>query len=267
MDKNEPILSVKGLKKIFPLLAGLFRHQVGEIRAVDGIDFTVARGEVLGMVGESGSGKSTAGRSAIRLIEPTEGEIYFEGKDLRRVGRKELKNLRKEIQMIFQDPYSSLNPRKTVGSSVGEALYYHKVANSRSEERERVAEIFKLIGLSPDVMNRYPHEFSGGQQQRICIGRAIALKPKLIVCDECVSALDVSVQAQILNLLNELKESMGLSYLFISHDLSVVRYLCDSVVVMYQGKVVERGDVEDVFNNPKEEYTQKLLSAIPKAKP
>jgi ABC-type oligopeptide transport system ATPase subunit len=264
---TKPLLEVKNLKKYFPVTAGVLRHKVGDIKAVDGINFSIYPGQVLGMVGESGSGKSTAARTAIRLIEPTAGEVLLDGEDLLALSQEELRTKRKDVQIVFQDPYSSLNPRKTIGDSIGEALVYHKLVRNRKEQSERVAEILTQIGLAPDVMNRYPHQFSGGQQQRICIGRAIAMKPRLIVCDEAVSALDVSVQAQILNLLSDLKETFGLSYLFISHDLSVVRYLCDHVAVMYKGKIVEQGAVERVYNFPKDPYTQTLLAAIPKRQP
>jgi ABC-type oligopeptide transport system ATPase subunit len=262
-----PILSVKGLKKYFPIYAGLFRKQVGSIKAVDGIDFSIPRGTVLGMVGESGCGKSTAARAVIRLIEPTAGEIKFLGQSFMDFTPSELKESRKDIQMIFQDPYASLNPRKPIWQSIGEALLYHRIVNTQSEQREAVAEVLKKIGLSVDVMDRYPHEFSGGQQQRICIGRAIALNPKLIICDEAVSALDVSIQAQIINLLMELKETMHLSYLFISHDLSVIRHLSDEVVVLNKGKIVESGSTEQIFNHPQNSYTQTLLASIPRLHP
>lgn len=264
---TETILEVKGLKKYFPIYSGLFRHKIGEIKAVDGIDFSVPKGSVLGMVGESGSGKSTAARAAIRLIEPTEGSITFMDQSMMKMSSHQLKELRKDIQMIFQDPYASLNPRKPIWQSIGEALLYHNIVKTETDQRIIVAEVLKKIGLSPDVMDRYPHEFSGGQQQRICIGRAIALNPKLIVCDEAVSALDVSIQAQILNLLMELKETMHLSYLFISHDLSVIRHVADETVVLYLGKIVERGPTEELFKHPQHPYTQTLLAAIPKIHP
>lgn len=267
MKNDKILLEVKGLKKYFPIFSGLFRRKMGEIKAVDGIDFALYFGHVLGMVGESGSGKSTSGRAAIRLIEPTEGEIYFRGENFLTLSGPQLKKARREIQIVFQDPYASLNPRKSIGYSIGEALLYHQLVANREEMRERVVEVLHKVGLSADAMDRYPHQFSGGQQQRICIGRAIALQPKLIVCDEAVSALDVSVQAQILNLLMELKETMHLSYLFISHDLSIVRHLCDEVAVMKEGKIVEYGDVDQVFHQPNHPYTQKLLASIPKERP
>jgi oligopeptide/dipeptide ABC transporter ATP-binding protein len=264
---SAPLLEVKGLKKYFPVTAGIFRREVASVKAVDGIDFTINPGEVLGLVGESGSGKSTTGRTAIRLLEPTAGEIHFMGQDLRSLNAAQLRDMRKHVQIVFQDPYASLNPRKTVGDSIGEALVYHGVVHSRREQMERVAEILERIGLHPDAIGRYPHQFSGGQQQRICIGRAIALNPRLIVLDEALSALDVSVQAQIMNLLIELQQTMGLTYLFISHDLSIVRHICDRVIVLYLGKVMETAATEDLFNDPKHPYTQALLSAIPKRHP
>lgn len=259
-----PLLEVKNLKKYFPITQGLFRHEVGAIKAVDGLDFTLFKGKVLGMVGESGSGKSTAARASVRLIEPTEGQITFLGQDLQKFTAEELRLVRKEIQIVFQDPFSSMNPRHSVGEGIGEALFYHKLVKTKKEQREYVAEILKQVGLSPDVMYRYPHQFSGGQLQRICIGRAIALKPKLIICDEAVSSLDISIQAQILNLLYELQEKYDLSYLFISHDLSVVHHISDWVIVLHKGKMVESASVEELFNNPKQPYTKTLLSSIPK---
>jgi ABC-type oligopeptide transport system ATPase subunit len=261
------LLEVRSLKKYFPIMAGLFRKQVGVIKAVDGIDFTIHSGQVLGMVGESGCGKSTAARTAIRLLEPTAGESLFEGRSLFSVSIQELKAMRKEIQMVFQDPYASLNPRKNIRENMGEALLYYGIVSSREEQAEHVADTLRQVGLSPDVMTRYPHEFSGGQQQRICIGRAIALRPKLLVCDEAVSALDVSIQAQILNLLLELKEALHLSYLFISHDLSVIRHISDEVVVLYAGKVVEARSADEIFEDPRHPYTQALLAAIPRLRP
>ncbi len=262
-----PLLEVKGLKKYFPVVSGLFREQTGTVKAVDGIDFCIQPGSVLGMVGESGCGKSTAARASIRLIEPTAGEITFMGNSLLALDANALKKIRKEIQMVFQDPYASLNPRKTVRESIGEALLYHGVVSGKIEQYEHVANVLERVGLSPDFMNRYPHEFSGGQQQRICIGRAIALNPRLIVCDEAVSALDVSIQAQILNLLMELKETLQLSYLFISHNLSVIRHIADDVAVLYAGKIVENRKSEELFAQPEHPYTRALLAAIPQLYP
>lgn len=258
-----PLLTVNNLKKYFPVSEGILRRKVADVKAVDGVSFSVEQGEVVGVVGESGSGKSTVGRSAIRLIEPTAGEITYNGKDLLAMDHRALMHVRREIQMVFQDPYASLNPRRSVGDSIGEALTYHRIVKNHREKVDRVAEVLELVGLSPEVMVRYPHEFSGGQQQRICIGRAIAVDPKLIICDEAVSALDISVQAQILNLFIELKKKLGLSYLFISHDLSVVRHVCDRVIVMYLGKVMESATTDELFSNPKHPYTRALLSAIP----
>ena len=263
---EKPLLEVKGLKKYFPITQGLFRKEIGMIKAVDGIDFSIFPSQVLGMVGESGSGKSTAARTAIRLTEPTGGISLFEGESLFDLSKKQLKPLRKEIQIVFQDPYASLNPRKSVRENMGEALFYHGIARNQNEQTEIVAATLKQVGLPEDAMYRYPHQFSGGQQQRICIGRALALKPKLIVCDEAVSALDVSIQAQILNLLIDLKETYHLSYLFISHDLSVIRHLSDQVAVLYQGKIVEYRPCEEIFENPTHLYTQTLLAAIPKVR-
>jgi len=264
---SEPILKVRGLKKHFSIYSGLFKRCVGKVSAVDGVDFDLFPQEVLGVVGESGCGKSTIARVVLRLLEPTAGEITFLGKDFRALNSTQLRETRKQMQIVFQDPYASLNPRRTIGDSIGEALVYHQQVRDNTDERAKVAAILERIGLSPDMMHRYPHQFSGGQQQRICIGRAIALEPRLIVCDEAVSALDVSVQAQILNLLDDLKGSMNLSYLFISHDLSVIRHISDRVIVLYLGKVMELASVDELFNHPKHPYTQFLLSAIPSMHP
>jgi ABC-type oligopeptide transport system ATPase subunit len=264
---THPLFEVKNLKKYFPVVAGIFRHKIGDIKAVDGIDFTIHKGEVFGIVGESGSGKSTAARAAIRLIEPTAGEVYFEGQNFLELSKEQLKLKRKDIQIVFQDPYASLNPRKTISENIGEALKYHGFVKNQSELEARVAEVMIQTGSQPEVMHRYPHEFSGGQQQRICIARAIAMNPKLVVCDEALSSLDISVQAQILNLLMDLKARYHLSYLFISHDLSVVRHISDKVAVMNRGRIVESGLTEEVYNNPQNPYTQALLAAIPKTEP
>lgn len=263
MKHSEPLLKVSGLTKFFPVTAGLFRREIGRVRALEDVDFSLDKGETLGVVGESGSGKSTLARVSIRLIEPTAGSIFFEGEDWRALTPAELKLRRPHVQPIFQDPYSSLNPRKTVGDSMGEPLRYHGRVRSKEEEIAVVTTLLEHVGLSRETLWRYPHQLSGGQQQRICIGRALALRPKLIVCDEAVSALDVSVQAQILNLLVELKNEHGLSYLFISHDLSVIRYMSDKVLVLYLGKIMESASAAELFRNPKHPYTQALLASEP----
>lgn len=255
------VLEVKGLKKYFPIHNGVFQKEINLIKAVDDVSFAVSQGEILGVVGESGSGKSTLAKTAIALLKPTYGEILFMGEKIDYRSNK-LRSLRKDVQMVFQDPYSSLNPRKTIQISLTEALYYHGIVKDKQELTKRALEILDLIGLPKDSLDRYPHEFSGGQQQRICIGRAIALKPKLIVCDEAVSALDVSVQAQILNLLYNLKKELDLSYLFISHDLNVVRHFCDRILVMHFGRVVEEGNAKELFNDPKNSYTQALFASL-----
>lgn len=264
---SDELLTVKGLKLYFPVLAGIFRHTVGYVKAVDGVDFVLRRGQTLGLVGESGSGKSSIARAILRLVEPTAGEISYAGTDLRALSKQELRLLRPKLQIVFQDPLAALNPRKTIGQTLGEPLSYYRRVASYEEEIGAVAELLTLVGLSPELMTRYPHQLSGGQQQRICIGRAIALNPEMIICDEAVSALDVSIQAQVLNLLLELHDRLQLSYIFISHDLSIVRYMSDSIVVLYLGKVMESGHTETVFKQPKHPYTQALLSAIPKSHP
>ncbi|MEW6296803.1 MAG: dipeptide ABC transporter ATP-binding protein [Thermodesulfobacteriota bacterium] len=257
-----PLLEVRGLKKYFPVRSGLFSRVAAWVRAVDDVSFDVYPGETLGLVGESGCGKTTVGRSVLRLIEPSDGEVRFAGADVRQMDGKQLRWLRRHMQIIFQDPYSSLNPRMTVGTIIGEALYVHGLARGRELDR-RVQELLAHVGLSPSYRSRYPHEFSGGQRQRIGIARALALNPRFIVCDEPVSALDVSIQAQILNLLQDLQTELGLSYLFISHDLNVVEHIADRVAVMYLGKLVETAPVDELFRNPLHPYTQALMSANP----
>ena len=259
---NQILIEVRNLTKHFPIGAGLFGAGGDFVRAVDGVSLTIRRGETFGLVGESGCGKTTTGRCILRLIEPTSGEVRFQGQDLLTVGSDDLRRLRRDMQIIFQDPYSSLNPRMTVGQIVEEPLTIHRIAE-RGERRARVGELLKLVGLEPEHSGRYPHEFSGGQRQRIGIARALALNPKFIVCDEPVSALDVSVQAQVVNLLQDLQEQLGLTYLFISHGLSVVEHISNRVGIMYLGKLVEVATSEEIFHNPLHPYTLALLSAIP----
>ena len=258
----EPLLQVEGLQKYFPIKKGLMSRTVGHVKAVDGVSFTIQPGEVLGLVGESGCGKTTTGRCILRLIEPTAGSVKFAGREVTTLGKRELRSLRREMQIVFQDPYSSLNPRLTVGSMLTEALTLHQLARGQAA-RDRVAELLRLVGLHPDHARRYPHEFSGGQRQRIGVARALAVSPRLIVADEPVSALDVSIQAQIINLLRELQRKMGLTYLFVSHDLSVVEHISNRVAVMYLGKIVELADTETLYRKPRHPYTVSLLSAIP----
>jgi len=261
-NNNDQLIEVKSLRKFFPVKKGFFSRIHGYVKAVDDISFKISRKSTIGLVGESGCGKTTAGRTILRLLEPTSGEVMFENKPVFNLKGKELKSIRKEMQIIFQDPFSSLNPRMTIGSIISEGLLIHKTADRRTRI-DKAKELLKIVGLSPDYYNRYPHEFSGGQRQRIGIARAIALNPKFIVCDEPVSALDVSVQAQIINLLKELQSEFAISYLFISHDLSVVRYMSDYVFIMYLGRIVEHGLCEEIFHNPLHPYTQALISAIP----
>jgi len=261
---GNPLLEVSGLKMHFPITKGIiFQRQVGAIKAVDGIDFTMYKGETLGLVGESGCGKSTTGRAILQLYRPTEGNVVFEGKDLTKTKGEDLRKMRRRMQMIFQDPYASLNPRMTVGSIIGEPLEVHGIGSTKRERQERVQELLKTVGLNPYFVNRYPHEFSGGQRQRIGVARALAVNPAFIVCDEPISALDVSIQAQIINLLEDLQDNLELTYLFIAHDLSVVRHISDRIAVMYLGKIVELATRDELYANPMHPYTQALLSAVP----
>jgi oligopeptide transport system ATP-binding protein len=263
---QQPLLQVTDLHKHFPIREGLLiERKVGDVKAVNGVSFEIAQGETLGLVGESGSGKSTTGYCILQLLKPTSGSIKFEGTELVGLGREQMRRMRREMQIIFQDPYSSLDPRMTVGDIVGEPLVVHGIGN-RKERALRIRELLDLVGFNPSFTNRYPHEFSGGQRQRIGIARALALSPKLIVCDEPVSALDVSIQAQILNLLKDLQENLrdlGLTYLFIAHDLAVVRAMSDRIAVMNRGEIVEMGPAEQVYTNPQNDYTKALLSAVP----
>lgn len=261
MSRKE-ILKVENLKQYFPIKGGIFGRTVNHVKAVDDISFTVYEGETVGIVGESGCGKSTTGRSILRLDEPTEGKVEFDGVDLLSLNKKQLRKIRKDIQIIFQDPYASLNPRKTVRQTLTEAMLIQNVV-PKSEIDDRVYELMEKVGLQPFQADRFPHEFSGGQRQRIGIARALSVNPKLIICDEAVSALDVSIQAQVLNLLKQFQRELGLTYLFISHDLGVVRHISDRIIVMYLGKIVEVGDKHSIFTNPQHPYTKALLSAIP----
>jgi len=261
-----PLLSIRNLKKEFPIRKGVFSRQVGSVKAVNDVSFDVARGETLGVVGESGCGKTTTGRAILRLIEPTSGEIHFEGRDVRALGTSELRAIRRQMQIIFQDPVSSLNPRMTVGAMIREGLTIHKLAEGAAADA-RVSQLLSEVGLRPEYATRYPHEFSGGQRQRIGIARALSVEPKFIVCDEPVSALDVSVQAQVINLLEDLQREHNLTYMFIAHDLSVVEHIADRVAVMYLGKVVELATSNDLYREPLMPYTQALLSAVPVADP
>jgi oligopeptide transport system ATP-binding protein len=263
VSQNGSLLAVRDLHKHFPIRKGtLIERTVGQVKAVDGVTFDIAEGETLGLVGESGSGKSTTGYCVIQLLKPTSGSVVFMGKELTDIGREDLRRMRREMQIVFQDPYSSLDPRMTVGGIVSEPLEVHGIGTRRSRT-ETVRKLLDIVGFNPNFTNRYPHEFSGGQRQRIGIARALALNPKLIVCDEPVSALDVSIQAQILNLLKDLQRDFGLTYLFISHDLAVVRTMSDRIAVMNQRKLVEIGDADQSYNQPKDEYTKALFTAVP----
>ena len=259
----EPLLEVRGLRTYFPISAGVLQRTVAHVRAVDGVDLTIRQGETLGLVGESGCGKSTLGRSILRLVEPTAGEVLFKGQELTRLSGSEMRRMRREMAMIFQDPFASLDPRQTVGEIVGEPLDIHGLASNRRQRQDRIQELLHIVGMNPNFANRYPHEFSGGQRQRIGIARALAVDPSFIVCDEPISALDVSIQAQIINLLERLQDQFNLTYLFIAHDLSVVKHISDRIAVMYLGKVVEISGANELYRRPKHPYTASLLSAIP----
>jgi len=262
--QNSVIVEVHHLKKYFPVLSGIFAQRVvGWVKAVDDVSFAIRRGETLGLVGESGCGKTTIGRCILQLERPSGGEVLFEGEEMTRMSDAELRPLRRRMQIVFQDPYSSLNPRMTIGQIISEPIRVHRIAQNGGESRDRVAELLTVVGLNPVMAGRYPHELSGGQRQRVGIARALALEPKFIVCDEPISALDVSIQAQIINLLQELQEQFGLTYLFIAHDLSVVRHISDRIAVMYLGKVVEIADRQELYENPLHPYTKALLSAVP----
>jgi oligopeptide transport system ATP-binding protein len=263
MPENGILLNVENLKMWFPITQGIvIQRHVGDIKAVDGVSFFIRHGETLGLVGESGCGKSTTGRAILQLYRPTEGDVYFEEENLCQLKGEKLRRMRRKMQMIFQDPYASLNPRMTVGNIIGEPLEVHNILKGKAL-KERVQELLRVVGLNPYFINRYPHEFSGGQRQRIGVARSLAVNPSFIICDEPISALDVSIQAQIINLLEELQAQFGLTYLFIAHDLSVVRHISDRVAVMYLGKIVELTDRDTLYNDPKHPYTQALLSAVP----
>jgi len=268
MSAQEPLVQVRDLVKHFPITRGIvIRRRIGVVKAVDGVSFAVMAGETLGIVGETGCGKSTTARLIMRLLDASSGEVRFDGRDITRLRGAQMKAVRRQMQMIFQDPYSSLNPRKTVGSIIGEPFAIHGLENDRAQRKRRVQELLELVGMSPEHYNRYPHEFSGGQRQRDGVARALALNPRLLIADEPVSALDVSIQAQVLNLLRDLQRRLGLTLLFIAHDLSVIRHMCDRVAVMYLGKIVEIGPNEMLYDFPRHPYTGALLAAVPVADP
>jgi peptide/nickel transport system ATP-binding protein/oligopeptide transport system ATP-binding protein len=262
-----PLLEVRDLKVHFPIHSGLMRRQTGSFKAVDGVSFTVPAGKTVGLVGESGSGKTTIGRTLVKLIPATSGEVFWKGSSILHLGEKAFRPLRRQIQYIFQDPFGSLNPRMTIGRIIGEALEIHFQKLSANERADRVAALLQRVGLKPEMMSRYPHEFSGGQRQRIGIARALAVEPEFLICDEPVSALDVSVQAQIVNLLQDLQEELGLALLFIAHDLAVVEHISDSVLVLNRGRIVESGPAREVLENPQAPYTRELLAAVPRLQP
>ena len=264
---SEPLLQVRGLKKYFPIRKGVLRRIAGQVRAVDGVSFDVAAGETLGLVGESGCGKSTAGRSILRLIEPTEGQILFNGRDIRKLRAEQMRLMRREMQIVFQDPYASLNPRYTVRQILEEPMIIHGLFHSAAERKKRAAELLETVGLSASRMERYPHEFSGGQRQRVGIARALMLHPKLMILDEPVAALDVSVQSQVINLLEDLQEEFNLTYIFVAHNLSVVKHISDRILVMYLGRMAELASPQDLFHEPLHPYTQALFSAVPVPNP
>lgn len=265
--ENKNLIEVRHLKKYFPIKGGVFKSKIGDVKAVDDVSFVIPKGKVMGLVGESGCGKSTTGRTLLRLLDPTDGEMFYDGTDIFKLSNKEMKSYRTKMQIVFQDPYSSLNPRLPIYDIIGEAMLEHKIVANREEMMNRVYELMDKCGLFPEQAGRYPHQFSGGQRQRICIARALAVNPEFVVCDEAVSALDVSIQSQIINLLKDLQEDLGLTYLFISHDLSVVKFISDSVGVMYLGEIVEMGSKEQIFDHYTHPYTEALLSAAPSFDP
>ena len=266
-SQDKPLLELIGIKKYFPIKSGFFGGVKDYVKAVDDVSLKVYKGRTLGLVGESGCGKTTLGRTILRLVEPTAGSILYNGTDLVKLNKHDMRAMRRKLQIIFQDPYASLNPRMTVGNAIMEPMVIHSLGANRAERMEKAQDLMNRVGLSPKLLNRYPHEFSGGQRQRICIARALAVEPEFIICDESVSALDVSIQAQILNLLLDLQDELGLTYIFISHDLAVVKFIADELVVMNKGKVVETADAQSIYQSPKEDYTKRLLSAIPKGLP